>query len=346
MLESRRRRDNAVTPDAQNAAFPEHTGQCIAVLETGGTIAIGLNTSEGDAISRLSSLHLLDSLPSGLPPVRVEEVVSLPSSHFQLDTLWSIRDKVAAVVSEPDVAGVVVTHGTDTIEETAYLLDLTVPTEKPVVLTGAIRTAVDVGYDGRANLLAALRVAANPQVEGLGAVVVMNHEIHAAQFVTKAHTLSLAGLQSLGWGPVGYLLGGSVVITQYPKRHTLPWQGLEPNVMLFKLGVGMQTHLIDYALSRGVRGIVIESFGSGRVPPWWISAIDKARTWGVAVVVASRCPSGPLWDSYSYEGSYGTLKELGCLFADSLNGQKARIKLMVVLAAAQTPQEVAELWLQ
>jgi len=335
----------AIGTENPGAPTPAEVEQRVAVLTTGGTIAMKIDPAGETAIS-LNGQQLLDSLPGGSPPVSLEELASLPSSHFQLDTLWTIRDRVAELASEPGISGIVVTHGTDTLEETAYLLDLTVPGEKPIVLTGAMRTASDTGYDGRANLLAAIRVAADPQTQGLGAVAVMNDEIHAARFVTKAHTLSPAALQSPGWGPVGRLAGHSIVIVQRPRRQVLPWLGLEPNVMLLKLSVAMETHLIDYALSRGARGIVIEAFGSGRVPPWWIPAIDKARTWGIAVVVASRCASGAMWDNYGYDGAYHTLKDLGCIFADELNGQKARIKLMVALAAAQTPDEVSELWSQ
>ena len=242
------------------------------------------------------------------------------------------------------MTGIVVTHGTDTLEETAYLLDLTVPGEKPVALTGAMRTASDVGYEGYANLLAGVRVAAAPQARGLGAVVVFNDEIHAARCVTKMHTLSPATFQSPGWGPVGRVEGNRVIVERRPERRVLPWRGLEPNVPLLKLTVGMETDLLEDALARDVRGVVIEALGGGRVPVWWLPAVGRARERGVTVVIASRCPSGRVWDAYGYPGAYRTLAGLGCLFAEGLNGQKARIKLMVVLAAAQRADQVAELW--
>jgi len=219
-----------------------------------------------------------------------------------------------------------------------------VPGEKPVVLTGAMRAASDVGYEGQANLLAAVRVAAAPQTRGLGAVVVFNDEIHAARYVTKMHTLSTATFQSPGWGPMGRMEGNAVIVERRPERHVLPWRGLEPNVVLLKLAVGMEADLLESALARPVRGVVIEALGGGRVPPWWLPAIERAQAQGVSVVIASRCPSGRVWDAYGYPGAYHSLADLGCLFAEGLNGQKARIKLMVVLAAAQGADEVAELW--
>ena len=316
----------------------------VAVLTTGGTIAMQLDAEAGGAVPMLGAADFTAALPPGLPELRTEELVNLPSSHFTLETLQAIRERVTALMAEPDVAGVVVTHGTDTLEETAYLLDLTVPGEKPVVVTGAMRAASDVGYEGYANLLASVRVAAAPQAGGLGALVVLNDEIHAARYVTKTHTLSTATFQSLGWGPVGRVEGDTIVVARRPQRRVLPWRGLEPNVALIKLVVGMGTHMLGEALARGVRGVVVEALGGGRVPHWWLPAIERARSHNVAVVIASRCPSGRVWDAYGYPGAYHSLIERGCLFAAGLNGQKSRIKLMVVLAAAQSADQVARLW--
>jgi L-asparaginase len=316
----------------------------VAVLTTGGTIGMQHDAAAGGAIPTLGAADFMVALPAGLAGLRTEELVNLPSSHFTLETVQAIRGRVAELVAEPGVAGVVVTHGTDTLEETAYLLDLTVSGEKPVVVTGAMRAASDVGYEGYANLLSAVRVAGAPQARGLGAVVVLNDEIHAARYVTKMHTLSPATFQSPGWGPVGRVEGDAVIVARRPERHVLPWHGLEPNVSLLKLAVGMEAAPLEDALARGARGVVVEALGGGRVPPWWLPAIERSRAQGVAVVIASRCPSGSVWDAYGYPGAYRTLAGLGCLFAGGLNGQKARIKLMVVLAAARDSEEVAELW--
>jgi L-asparaginase len=318
--------------------------QRVVILTTGGTIAMQHDAAAGGAVPTLGAADFTAALPPGLPELRTEELVNLPSSHFTLDTLQAIRERVAAMMTDPAVAGIVVTHGTDTLEETAYLLDLTVPGERPIVLTGAMRTVSDVGYEGYANLLAAVRVAAAPQARGLGAVVVLNDEIHAARTVTKMHTLSPATFQSPGLGAVGRVEGDVVFIDRRPARRTLNWSGLEPRVALLKLTVGADAGALADALARGARGVVIEALGGGRVPPWWLPVIERARAEGVAVVIASRCPSGRVWDGYGYPGAYRTLSDLGCLFADGLNGQKARIKLMVVLAAAEAAGNVADLW--
>jgi len=320
------------------------SGVCVAVLTTGGTIAMRHDEAAGGAVPQLGADDFTAGLPSGVPRLCTEEIVNLPSSHFTLETLETIRDRVVRWVERPDVAGVVVTHGTDTMEETAYLLDLTVSTEKPMVLTGAMRTASGVGYDGYANLLAAIRVAGAPQAQGIGGVILFNDEVHAARRVTKMHTLSTATFESPAWGPIGRVEGDTVAVDRPPARHLLPWHGLEPKVELLKLTVGVGPGVLEDALARGARGIVLEALGGGRVPPWWLPAIEETRGRGIPVVVASRCPSGRVWDPYGYPGAYRSLTQLGCLFTDGINGQKARIRLMVVLAGAKTGEDVVRLW--
>lgn len=316
----------------------------ILIITTGGTIAMKRDETAGGAVPTLVGEDLLSVVPPGLAELEFEEHCHLPSAHFTLDTVWALKERVAAAVARPDVDGVVVTHGTDVMEEVAYLLDLTVPGDKPVVLTGAMRTASDLGYEGYANLAAAVRVAAADETLGLGALVVMNDEIHAARFVTKTHTLSPATFKSLEFGPLGRVDGYRVVIAQRVTRRLVACEAWEPNVALIKLAVGMDDGLLKFALEQGAKGVVLEALGGGRIPPWWLSTIREAVERGVVVVIASRCPSGRVWDGYGYAGAYKDLRSIGVLFADGLNGQKARIRLMCVLGAAETPEEVPDLW--
>ncbi len=316
----------------------------VAIISTGGTIAMQDDEAAGGAVPQLGASDFAAALPGDAPRLRTEEIVNLPSSHFTLQTLEQVRGRVAELTEDPHVAGVVVTHGTDTMEETAYLVDLTVPGEKPIVFTGAMRTASDLGYDGHANLLAAVRVAAAPEARGLGATLVLNDEIHAARYVTKMHTLNPATFQSPNLGPIGRVEGDAIILTRRPRRACLPWRGLQGDVTLLKLTLGAGPAPLEDALRRGVRGIVIEGLGGGRIPPWWLPVVERAQHQGVPVVIASRCPSGRVWDGYGYEGAYHTLVDLGCLFAEGINGQKARVRLMVVLAVAETAEEVGTLW--
>jgi L-asparaginase len=276
--------------------------------------------------------------------LETDEFVKLPSSHFTLDTLWQIRQAVVAAVSRPEIDGVVVTHGTDVLEETVMLLDLTVDGPKPVVLTGAMRTATQVGYEGYANLGAAVRVAASPAARDLGTLVVLNDEVHAARFVTKMHTLCLDTFRSPGWGPLGRVEGARVLIGKRITRHCFDCYALETRVELLKLTVGARPAPLEDLLARGVRGVVIEALGGGRIPPWWLSTIERAVAQEVTVVVGSRCPSGRVWDAYGYPGAVRDAVQAGCLLAEGLNGQKARIKLMVVLGIADRQDEIERLW--
>ncbi len=316
----------------------------VAVLTTGGTVAMRHDPVAGGAVPALGAGELTAVLPSVAPELAVEEVCNLPSSHFTFETLWHIRQRALAWTAVPEVRGVVITHGTDVLEEMAYLLDLTVPGEKPLVVTGAMRTASDPGADGPANLWAAVRVASSPAARGLGSLVTFNDEIHAARFVSKMDTLSTATFQSPGWGPIGQVEGDQVRIVFHVEREVLPCEHLEERVALIKLGVGMGVEPLEDALGRGAQGVVLEALGGGRVPPWWLSTIEQAIRDGVSVVVASRSCSGRVWDAYGYPGSHRTLRELGCLFSSGLNGQKARIRLMVVLGMTRDPAVIAQLW--
>lgn len=316
----------------------------ILVITTGGTIAMQRDETAGGAVPTLVGEDLLAAVPLDLAELAFEEHCHLPSAHFTLDTVWTLRERVAAAVARPDVDGVVVTHGTDVMEESAYLLDLTVPGDKPMVLTGAMRTVSDLGYEGYANLAAAVRVAADDEARGLGALVVMNDEIHAARHVTKTHTLSPATFKSPEFGPLGRVDGDRVVVARRVARSLVECETWQPGVTLIRLAVGMDAGLLEYALAQGVKGVVLEALGGGRAPPWWLPVIRRAVESGVAVVIASRCLSGRVWDGYGYAGAYKDLRALGALLADGLNGQKARIRLMCVLGAAASPAEVAELW--
>lgn len=316
----------------------------IHIITTGGTIAMKQDEAAGGAIPALGGRDLVALLPEDIGQIAVEEYCNLPSAHFTLDTVWGVRERVAELAENDEVEGIVVTHGTDAMEETAYLLDLTVDTDKPVVLTGAMRTASEVGYDGMANLLAAVRTAASGVARGLGALVVMNQELHAARHVTKTDTQSVDTFKSPPWGPLGRVDGDKVVVERRIVRQHIPCSGLNPNVHLIKLSVGLDNDLLRYLMKRKAAGAVIEVLGGGRVPAWWMPTIREAIEGGMIVVIASRCPTGRIYDGYGYEGAYKDLAKAGAVFAEGLNGQKARIKLMVALGEPRDRASIQELY--
>lgn len=298
----------------------------------------------GGAIPALHGDDLVALLPRDVGALEVEEYCNLPSAHFTLDTMWGLRARVAEVADDDRTQGIVITHGTDVMEETAYLLDLTVDTDIPICLTGAMRTASEVGYDGAANLLAAIRVASSDASRGMGALVVMNQEIHAARHVTKTDTQSTDTFRSPIWGPLGRVDGDRVVVERRVARQHVYCPGLNPDVHLIKLSVGMGDGFLRQLMKRNVAGVVIEALGGGRVPAWWMPAIREAVQRGMAVVIASRCPSGRVYDGYGYEGAYRDLVDAGTIFAEGLNGQKARVKLMVALGKPRDRESMQRLY--
>ena len=318
------------------------------IIATGGTIAMAHNDQAGGAVLALSGADLLKRLLSqagpGMPQVTAEEYGPLPSSHFTIEHLGGLRQRVVDVLAQDKIDGAVVTHGTDTLEETAYLLDLTVPCDKPVVLTGALRVASEPGYEGLANLLAAVRTAVHPDARGLGALVVMNDEIHAARDVTKTHSQATDTFQSPFWGPLGRVDADRVSLSRRVQRRVIDCPRLEPGVYLLKLAIGIDAVLLRQAVAAGARGVVIEGFGGGRVPPWWLDAIELAMAQGVAVVIATRCPAGRTFDQYGFRGAHRDLLRVGCLFADGLNGPKARLRLMAILGTTADPASARTLW--
>jgi L-asparaginase len=280
-------------------------------------------------------------LPRGDVNLSFEEFTNLPSSHMTPSQTLDLGQRVEAALSIPEVDGVVVTHGTDTLEETAYLLDLTINSQKPVVVTGAMRTAQMLGYDVMLNLATSIRVAAAPEARDLGTLVVFNDHIFAASEVQKTHSQQANAFEAPGSGPIGQIEGERVRLRHRPaQRLFIPCTQLEELVDLIKITQGASERPLRHALEDGVAGIVIEAFGSWRVPPWWLPVIGEAIAQRTVVVIATRCGAGALYDEYGYVGAYHDLQRLGVLFAHNLSGVKARIKLMVALGAARKPAEL------
>jgi L-asparaginase len=313
----------------------------VVIITTGGTIAMKRSPMVGGAVPMLKGEDFMSQLPRGAVELAFEEFTNLPSSHLTPAQSLDLGRRVEAALSAPDVDGVVVTHGTDTLEETSYLLDLTIDSQKPVVVTGAMRTATQLGYDGMLNLAAAIRVAAAPDARGLGALVVFNEAIYAASEAQKIHSQRSDAFDAPAVGPIGRVEGERVWLRHRPlQRQFIPCSRIEEMVDLIKIGQGMSERQLRHSIEDGVAGIVIEAFGSGRVPPWWLPAIGEAIAQRTAVVIATRCGAGSLYDEYGYVGSYHDLERLGVLFAHNLSGVKARIKLMVALGAARKPSEL------
>ncbi|MFV9505727.1 MAG: asparaginase [Oscillochloridaceae bacterium umkhey_bin13] len=313
----------------------------ILVITTGGAIATRRGPTTAGALPSLKNDELLAMLPRSGIELLFEEFANLPSSHLTPLNGLELSRRVAGAVTRSDIDGVVITHGSDTLEETAYLLDLTLRVPKPVILTGAMRAATSIGYDGLANLAAAVRVAGAPQARELGVVVVFDDTIHAAAEVQMVHAQARGAFESPGTGPLGRVEGERVWLARRPaQRQHIPCERIEEMVDLIRLTQGADVRLLRHSIEDGVAGIVIEAFGSGRLPPWWLPHITEAIQRRTAVVIASRCGAGGLGDEYGYVGAFHDLRRLGVLFAHHLSGPKARIKLMVALGSARGASEL------
>ena len=316
----------------------------IALITTGGTIAARPLPS-GEVVVADSGEELLASVPelAEVARVRLVELFRIDSSLMTPQDMLEIARRVRALDRDENLAGFVVAHGTDTMEESAYLVDLLYAGERPVVFTGAQRNADDPAPDGPGNLLDAARIAASPEARGLGAVVAMAGRIDAARDATKVHTTSLEAFSSLDRGKLGEVADGAVRIFRSRPRplNLSATDAVEPRVALVKLAAGMDGALLRAAREGGTAGIVLEALGLGNANPGVVREVELCTEAGLPVLVVSRVPSGSVAPVYG-DGGGSDLARAGALFGGSLIGQKARILLMVALAARRrsgTPLE-------
>jgi L-asparaginase len=305
----------------------------VHVLFTGGTISMRIDPGTGAAVPALSGQEIVARVP-GIETVArltLEDYARLPGPHVTPFWMWRLKERVATVLADPAVDAAVLTHGTDTLEETAYLLDLTLGGEKPVVFCGAMRTVSQPGWDGPANLMGAVRTAVDPGARGRGVLIVLAGEVHAAAEATKWHAQDVKAFRSAG-GPLATVDGASVAWSRAAAaRSLLPASRLVPEVDLHTMAAGVDDALLRASLARGARGLVLEATGAGNVPPAAMPGLRAALAAGLPVVLASRCAAGRVAPAYGYEGGGQMLRELGVIFAGEMPGQKARIKLMVAL---------------
>ena len=302
----------------------------ILALHTGGTISMTA-TDTGDVVP--SAINPLLDLSAHLEGIEVtsEEAFNLPSPHVTPAHMLALSQRIRQAEAA-GIDGVVVTHGTDTLEETAYFLDLTLDPTIPVVVTGAMRSANEIGSDGRYNFLSAIRTAASAGARHKGCLVVMNDEIHTARFVTKTHTTNVATFRTPTFGPVGLVNKDGVRFFQeLINQQACRIDQVIDQVFLLKAFAGMDGTLFD-ALPASTQGLVIEALGAGNLPPATLPALQRLIDRGVPVVLVSRCFNGVAEDFYDYEGGGVNLKKMGVIFCQGLNGQKARIKLIVGLS--------------
>lgn len=300
----------------------------------------------GVAMPALSGTEVL-SFVSDLPDICTAEVQDygrFPGPHITPERMWEISELLERELAYPDIDAAVVTHGTDTLEETAYFLDCRHFSEKPIVLVGAMRNSSELSFDGPANLRAAARVATDSAAQGKGVLVVLNQTVHSASDVTKADTQALDTFQSPLFGTLGLVDSDRILFAREPLlRDPLETNRFEPNVDLIYAAAGSDSRFIDTSRESGARGIVIAGTGRGNVPPAMVPGIQRALDAGLPVVIASRCPRGRVLDTYGYEGSGRDLRNRGVIFSGLLSPVKARIRLMLALGMTESVAEVKSL---
>ncbi len=315
----------------------------VLVIFTGGTISMKIDPATGGAIPALSGREILSFDPTlaDLAEIEVMDFARLPGPHWTPAQMMELSELTRTQLARPDLDGIVVTHGTDTLEETAYLVDLRHLSPKPIAFVGALRNASELGYDGPANLRAALRTVIEPDAQRQGVLVVLNGLIHAASAVTKSDTQALETFVSPVFGPLGMVDADRVLFARsLPRRATIDTAQLEARVDLLITYAGFDGRFIDASREGGAQGLVLEGTGRGNVPPAALEALDRFLGGGGTVVLSTRCAQGRVLDTYAYEGSGYDLRRRGVLFAGALPGPKARVHLMLALGMTREASEV------
>ena len=319
----------------------------ILVVFTGGTFSMMIDEKTGGAIPRFSGEELLRKIPEAkkLANITCYDFGKYPGPHMTPELMFKLSRTINKLLSKNKFDGVIVTHGTDTLEETAYLLDLTIKTETPIVVIGSMKNSSEKDWDGPKNLIDAIHVSLNTNCKNIGVLVCLNGEINAASEVTKIYTEQIDSFRSLDFGALGFVQNGKVILNRLPRKlETISTKKIITNVDLLTVYAGMDERFFRYSAQSNVKGLVVEALGVGNVPPAAFEGIKYVVDKNIPVVLVSRCPAGETLDIYSYPGAGKWLNKIGVIFSDYLNGQKARIKLMLALGMTRDHKRLRKIF--
>jgi L-asparaginase len=330
-------------PSAVQAQLP-----VCKLIATGGTIAMKIDPVKKAPAPAISGEDLIATVPQigKVATIEVENLSNVPSDYMDPERWQGLQKAVVEAFARPEVAGVIVSHGTDTLEETAYFLDLTVSSPKPIVLIGAQRNASEPDFDGPRNLLNAARICVAPEARDKGAMVALNNQINAAREVTKSHTSDVETFKSGDFGFLGNVDDDRVIFYRAPLRRqfiALKEQKV-PYVEIVPMYGGADGMLVRAAANAGAKGIVIQTLGWGNVNIPMYESIAEVIKKGITVVISTRVPNGRVLPIYGFKGGGKTLKEADAIFADNLSPHKARILLMLALQTTTKPEEIQKLF--
>jgi L-asparaginase len=322
----------------------------VVVFFTGGTI--GMSPAEGThGVAPGGNFdNLLNQLAPQPEGIRLRPVQwsDKPSPHMTPEDMFRLSRDIQTALDEDKVLGAVVLHGTDVLAESAYMADLVVQSPKPVLFTGSMRYYSESGYDGLRNLINAVRAVLLPLPAGTGSCVLMTDRIFPAREAVKVNSLNVDAFESREAGVIGYVAGESVVLAGCPQSAKpglkIDTDRIEPSVVLLAGYTGMDSGLLDHVREQGARGVVVEGFGAGNVPPNMVPGIERCMEAGIPVVLATRCIEGGVWPIYGYPGGGADLADKGVLLCGRLGGPKARIKLMLALGAGLHGKELQRIF--
>ena len=320
----------------------------VALVFTGGTISMEIYQKSEGVIPSLNCDDIVSRLKSVMTFQAIEgfSFSSIPSPSMTPTLMRELADYVKPIVERDDIQGLVISHGTDTLEETAYFLDLVLETSKPVVLTGSMKNASELGYDGLTNLVSSIQVVRHPASRNKGVLAVMNYEIHASSEVIKTHTLNLDTFKTLSFGPLGIIDDEDVLYyRQKPQKRLKPLKNIiNDNVVLLKMVSGFDPDVLQYYLNKPINGIIIEALGRGNVPPQVVPFIKAFHQASIPVIIVSRCVSGRVLDTYGYPGGGKDLIKSGAILGGDLSGPKARLLLMIALGNQFVYKQIVDLF--
>ncbi|HEI7273936.1 TPA: asparaginase [Staphylococcus aureus] len=305
----------------------------LLVIHTGGTISMSQDQSNKVVTNDINPISMHQDVINQYAQIDELNPFNVPSPHMTIQHVKQLKDIILEAVTNKYYDGFVIMHGTDTLEETAFLLDLILGIEQPVVITGAMRSSNEIGSDGLYNYISAIRVASDEKARHKGVMVVFNDEIHTARNVTKTHTSNTNTFQSPNHGPLGVLTKDRVQFHHMPYRQ----QALENvneklNVPLVKAYMGMPGDIFSFYSREGIDGMVIEALGQGNIPPSALEGIQQLVSLNIPIVLVSRSFNGIVSPTYAYDGGGYQLAQQGFIFSNGLNGPKARLKLLVALS--------------
>jgi L-asparaginase len=304
-------------------------------IATGGTIAMKIDPVKNAPVPAISGEDLLATVPDigKHASIQVNNLSNVPSDYMDPPRWVQLTNAVQTALDKPEVAGVIVSHGTDTLEETAFWLDLTVKSSKPVVLIGAQRNASSSDFDGPRNLLNAARIAVDVQSRDKGVMLAMNNQINSARYVTKTHTGNVETFNSGQFGILGEAYPDRVMYAYAPVRrqHIPIGNSTMPKVDIVPMYGGADGEAIRSAVDRGAKGIVVQALGMGNMNESMFEGVKHALSKQVPVVIATRVHNGRVLPNYGFAGGGKTTFDAGAVMADDLSPAKARIMLMLLL---------------